>query len=121
MEELNEIYDSIDVLNFGQNKNEKFFWIYRLNIEYGKPIRLDHVNLNESVKTKFFEVIESNSKNIRAIGGKSYLITINILDILLEKGIIRTTDFKEIDYEFPQNMIESNNRKLKKSCTKIKY
>ena len=142
MEKTNELYDSTDILNFGQNKNEKFFWIYRLNIEYfewlilntnicftnlelfyeyGKPIKLDYDSLTEKTKNEIFEITKNNSKNINKNGGNSYLMTINVLDILTDKRIIRTNNFIEIAYEFPKKVTEENNRKLTNSivCSNI--
>ena len=127
-----KLYDSNDILNFGQNKNESFYWIYRLNIKYfewlildtevcftnieifynyGNPIKLDFENLSDKQKLDFRNIININSKQISRSGSEAYVITIKVLDILIEKGIVSLKNFIKLDYTFPQKVIDMNYNK----------
>lgn len=130
---INRIYDTNDSIGFGQMRNEPFKWIYRLSLPYfiwlidetnicfadlsifyqfGKPLKLDKNLLSKAQEAEIINLTKALGTNSRSGNSEAYLITIEILTNIMERKIVKPIHFKEYDFEFNENTIISNNRKL---------
>ena len=130
---MNKLYDTSDIIDFGQMNGCNFYWIYRLNpyylerliketdicfinlnhfYKYGKSIVLSHENISNNNWVKIHEIFERFGINNFSGNSKSFTISIEILNELCKHKLISSINFTQFDFRFSQTTLDINTKKL---------
>lgn len=130
---MNKLVKINNIIDFGSQRGEQFFWVYRLHISYlewlientdfcfsdlnefyrfGKIKRLKDT-LSQEKKRLFINELKNNSPLLKA--PNSRLMTIENINNLIVKGHLTKDDFIDVDYTFSDLLIGKNQEKLSNS------
>lgn len=133
---MNKLVKITDIIDFGSQKGEQYFWIYRMHISYlewliektdycfsdlsdfynyGKIKRLK-LTLSDEKKDDIINEVKSNNQSINN-SNEVWLMTINNFDNLISKGLLTNDDFDDVEYKFSGFLVAKNAEKLKNSKT----
>lgn len=128
---MNKLVNITDSIDFGSQKGEPFYLVYRLHISYLEWIinETDYCfldlsdfykfgkikRLNESISTEKKKLIINEVRNnpTCANAENTRLITIRNFNNLIQQGHLTTKDFIDVHYKFSENLIKKNADKLK--------
>jgi hypothetical protein len=120
-----------DRIGFGQNKEYRFIDVFKHSPSYiewiirsteicfnnledflsnGQPLELDNSSLSETKKHQITDYITKT--NPKASSG-DYLITLDNINYLKNKGIITEANFKELQFNFNEELTKKNEEKVK--------
>lgn len=130
---MNKLVKGTDIITFGSQKGEQFFWLYLLHISYlewlientefcfanlsdfynyGKIKRFKD-SLSQEKKNLIVSEIKKNTALQKAPNSK--LMTIQNINTLIVEGHITKNDFDEVDYVFSDFLVKKNQEKLNDS------